>query len=154
MPQFKVVAMGGTFDVLHKGHMMLLESAFSISDMVIIGLTSDDLAKKKGKKINNPYQRRFETLKALIEKNFPKKQYEISKLDNDFGPAVIEGKVEALVTSEETAYQGPILNKMRSELDLDPVKMVVVPMVMASDGSRISSTRIRNSEIDSEGNLV
>lgn len=154
MSQFKVVAMGGTFDVIHKGHMALLESAFSISDKVIIGLTSDELAKKKGKKINNHYEKRFETLKALIEKNFPKKQYEISKLDNDFGPAVIEGTVEALVTSEETAYQGPVLNKMRDDLDLDPVKMVVVPMVMASDGSRISSTRIRNSEIDSEGNLV
>jgi pantetheine-phosphate adenylyltransferase len=29
-----------------------------------------------------------------------------------------------------------------------------VPMFLAKDGTRISTTRIKNSEIDSEGNLL
>jgi phosphopantetheine adenylyltransferase len=33
------------------------------------------------------------------------------------------------------------------------VKIVVVPMVLAKDGKAISTTRIRNSEIDDSGNL-
>jgi pantetheine-phosphate adenylyltransferase len=53
MSQFTLVAMGGTFDIIHKGHITLLEKAFSISTNVIIGLTSDELAEKIGKKILN-----------------------------------------------------------------------------------------------------
>ena len=50
MVLFDLVAMGGTFDVIHSGHMALLNKAFSLSSKVIIGLSSDQLATKKGKK--------------------------------------------------------------------------------------------------------
>jgi len=153
MSDFDLVATGGTFDLIHKGHLALLEKSFSISSKVIIGLTSDDLATKKDKKISSNYQNRFESLKSFIEEHFPNSQYEISKLDNDFGPAVLEGKVQALVVSEETSFQGEILNKLRKEKNLPEVSIIVVPMVLAKDGDRISSSRIRNSEIDVDGNL-
>ncbi|MDX1596149.1 MAG: pantetheine-phosphate adenylyltransferase [Nitrosopumilaceae archaeon] len=151
MSKFFVVAMGGTFDVLHKGHVTLLSKAFEVSDKTIIGLTSDRLALKKGKKLWNNYSTRMKNLIALIEKKFPNSNFHISKLDDDFGPAVLKDEVEALVVSEETAYQIDILNQQRKEKNLPPVHGVIVPMVMAEDGTRISSTRIRNSEIDSEG---
>lgn len=153
MSEFNLVAMGGTFDIIHKGHITLLSKAFSISSRVIIGLTSDELAKQKGKKIQNRYQVRFENLENMIKTKFPNISYQISKLDNDFGPAVLEGGVQALVVSEETENQGDVLNKLRLEKNLIPVKVVVVPMVMARDGNRISTTRIKNSEIDTHGNL-
>lgn len=153
MEKFDLVATGGTFDIIHKGHMELLNRAFSISHKVIIGLTGDELLKKMGKKCENSYSQRLETLVSEITKNFPDSKYEISKLDNDFGPAVLEGKVQALVASEETSSKGKILNELRSEKNLPPVEIIVVPMVMAKDGTRISTTRIRNSEIDTQGNL-
>ena len=71
----------------------------------------------------------------------------------DFGPAVIEGSVQALVVSGETSGKGVKLNELRMERNLPPVEIVVVPMVLAKDGKAISSTRIKNSEIDSSGNL-
>src|SRR5574338_719872 len=154
MTEFHLVAMGGTFDIVHKGHLTLLGGAFSISDSVIIGLTSDELAKKKGKKLNHNYSQRYDSLKQTIEEKFPNKSFVISKLDNDFGPAVIEGNVQALVVSDETEPQGDILNKMRKERNLPPVKIVTVPLVLAQDGKRISTTRIRRSEIDTQGNLL
>lgn len=154
MTQFKVVATGGTFDIIHKGHIALLDGAFSISDKVIIGLTSDEFAKKKGKNLLHNYSQRLEALEKFLKQRFQDKSWIISKLDNDFGPAAIEGDVEALVVSGETAHQGDALNKLRTEKNLSPVKTIVVPMVMASDGKRISTTRIRNSEIDLEGNLL
>ena len=66
MELFDLVAMGGTFDVVHSGHMALLNKAFSISSRVIIGLSSDQLATKKGKNLVNDYQKRFSVLKSVI----------------------------------------------------------------------------------------
>ena len=153
MESFDLVAMGGTFDVIHNGHMALLKKSFSISSKVIIGLSSDQLAVKRGKSLVNDYSKRFSLLESAIEKNFPNSSYEISKLENDFGPAVVEGSVKALVVSEETSAKGLHLNELRAERNLPPVEIVVVPMVLAEDGKAISSTRIKNSEIDSNGNL-
>ncbi|MCA9811783.1 MAG: phosphopantetheine adenylyltransferase [Nitrosarchaeum sp.] len=153
MPEFHLVAMGGTFDILHKGHIALLSKAFSISSSVIIGLTGDELAKRRGKQPVNSFEKRLQSLESLIKKNFPGTAYQISKLDNDFGPAVLEQGVEALVVSDETEKQGSVLNDLRAQRNLPPVRIVTVPMVLAEDGTRISTTRIKNSEIDSNGNL-
>ena len=153
MERFDLVAMGGTFDIIHDGHMALLNKSFSISSKVIIGLSSDQLATKRGKNLVNDYSKRLSSLKSVIEKNFSNYSYEISKLENDFGPAIIEGSVKALIVSEETSDKGLYLNELRVERNLSPVEIVVVPMVLAKDGKSISSTRIKNSEIDSNGNL-
>ena len=153
MEQFDLVAMGGTFDIIHSGHMALLNKSFSISSKVIIGLSSDQLAAKRGKNLTNDYSKRLSLLKSVIEKNFPNSSYEVSKLENDFGPAVIEDSMKALVVSEESSDKGLRLNELRAKQNLPPVEIVVVPMVLAKDGKAISSTRIKNSEIDINGNL-
>ena len=153
MTKFDLIATGGTFDIIHKGHIELLKKAFEISSNIIIGLTSDELAEKKGKKITNDYSARLSSLISVIEQKFPGSTFRISKLENDFGPAVLEEGVQAMVVSEETSFQGEILNKLRAEKNLPSVKIVVVPMVLAKDGKVISTTRIINSEIDYEGNL-
>jgi len=154
MKKFDLVAMGGTFDFIHKGHITLLSEAFSTSSKVIIGLTSDDMALRKGKNLQNDYSQRLEMLVKTIEENFPNNEFEISKLDNNFGPAVLQKEVQALVVSGETSNQGDILNQLRKEKGLPTVDVVVVPMVLAKDGSRISTTRIKNQEIDYDGNLL
>lgn len=154
MPEFSLVATGGTFDIIHRGHLTLLSNAFAISDKVIIGLTSDELAAKKGKLSIHKYEMRLKNLTQVITKEFPNSSFQISKLDNDFGPAVLEKGVEALVVSDEKSNQGTVLNQHRAEKKLSPVKIITVPMFLAKDGKRISTTRIKNSEIDAEGNLL
>ena len=62
MTKFDLIATGGTFDIIHKGHIELLKKAFEISSNVIIGLTSDELAEKKWKKITNDYSARLSSL--------------------------------------------------------------------------------------------
>tara|TARA_B100000029_G_C17128848_1_gene797986 strand:+ start:146 stop:592 length:447 start_codon:yes stop_codon:yes gene_type:complete len=146
--------MGGTFDIIHVGHLSLIEKATSISKRVLIGLTSDSLAAENGKNITNNYNQRFSNLKKTLDEKFSNTSFEIAELNDDFGPAVIEGNVDALVVSEETSKKGDILNAMREEQNLSPVEIIIVPMKMASDGDRISSSRIRNSEIDASGNTL
>ena len=154
MSKFSLIAMGGTFDIIHHGHITLLSTAFDISEKVIIGLTSDEFVQKKGKNPIHKYDERLKNLTSIIFKKFPNSYFEISQLNNDFGPAVFEKELQALVVSDETKNQGNILNKLRIERNLSPVEIIVVPMTLAKDGKRISTTRIKNSEIDSDGNLL
>ena len=150
---YGVIALGGTFDIIHIGHIALLNKGFSISKKVIIGLTSDELALRNGKDLENKFEDRYSALESLINEKFLNSEFEIIKLENDFGPAVIEGQVQALVVSTETQHKGDILNKLRIEKNLEPVKIISVPMVLAEDGNRISTTRIRDMEIDFNGKL-
>ena len=154
MSKFSLIAMGGTFDIIHHGHITLLSTAFDISEKVIIGLTSDEFVQKKGKTPIHKYDERLKNLISVIFHKFPNTDFEINQLNNDFGPAVLEKDVQALIVSDETSNQGKVLNKLRSERNLPPVEIITVPMFLAKDGVRISTTRIKNSEIDSDGNLL
>jgi len=45
-------------------------------------------------------------------------------------------------------------NRKRRELGLPDLKVEVIPMTLADDDTRISSTRIRAGEVDSEGHVL
>ena len=155
MPEkFLVVATGGTFDEIHIGHLKLLSKAFEIGNKVIIGVSSDDFANGRGKRLNHYFEQRVQNLKMEIKKEFGTVNYEIVKLDGDFGPAVTTGDVGALVASHETQVKGEVLNEIRTKHGLRPLTVVTVELVKAEDGSRISSTRIRAGEIDKRGRLL
>lgn len=154
MGRYGMAATGGTFDLLHKGHLELLRGAFDAASSVVIGLTSDYFAAGRGKTTFHNYIQRFENLASLIRENFPDAQFSIRQLDDDFGPAVFEENLDALIVSDETQEQGARLNELRALKGLSSVDIVVIPMAMARDGCRISSTRIKNSEIDFDGNLT
>jgi pantetheine-phosphate adenylyltransferase len=152
--KFHIVATGGTFDELHVGHIALLAKAFQVGKKVIIGVSSDNFAASRGKKLKYNFEARIANLKNMIKKEFGDVNYEIAKLDGDFGPAVTTDNVEALVTSTETQSKGKLLNEMRAKIGVKPAKIITVDLVKAEDGSRISSTRIRSGEIDRQGRLL
>lgn len=149
-----MVATGGTFDEIHVGHIALLSKAFQTGRKVIIGVSSDEFAKKRGKRLNHNFDQRVENLKEMIKKEFGNVSYKIAKLDGDFGPAVTTSDVGALVASSETQAKGRLLNQIRAKRGLKPVEVIEVGLVRAEDGSPISSTRIRAGEIDSRGRLL
>jgi pantetheine-phosphate adenylyltransferase len=152
--RFRIVATGGTFDEIHVGHIALLAKAFQVGNKVIIGVSSDKFAGKRRKKLNHTFEARVANLKKTIKKEFGDVDYEIAKLDGDFGPAVTTSGVEALVASAETQSKARLLNKMRAKMGLQPVKVIAVELVKAEDDSTISSTRIRAGEIDRQGRLL
>jgi len=152
--KFSVVATGGTFDEIHIGHITLLSKAFQAGSKVIIGVSSDEFAKKRGKRLNHDFEQRVGNLNKMIRKEFGNVKYEIAKLDGDFGPAMTAGNVGALVASSETQTKGKLLNEMRAKRGLKPAEIIAVKLVRAEDGSPISSTRIRAGQIDSRGRLL
>ncbi len=152
--KFPIVATGGTFDEIHAGHIALLAKAFEVGKKVIIGVSSDKFAADRGKNLNHNFEARVANLKNMIKKEFGDVNYEIAKLDGEFGPAVTTDDVEALVTSTETQSKGNLLNEMRTKIGVKPAKIITVELVKAEDGSRISSTRIRSGEIDRQGRLL
>mgnify|MGYP001071852372 CR=1 FL=1 len=151
--RFKIVAVGGTFDYIHKGHQALLEKAFECGQRVIIGVTTDDFLLKLGKIVHNRYEARVKKLREHLLTKYPSERFEIQPLDDYFGPEIYREDVEALVASAETASRVEIANRRRVEMGLKPLEVVVVDMVLAEDGKPISSSRIRMGVIDAEGRV-
>ena len=74
----------GTFDLLHYGHIRLLERAKALGDYLIVGVTSDDYDKARGK-INNQQTliERVMAVKALgIADEIIAEEYEGQKIDD------------------------------------------------------------------------
>lgn len=147
--------MGGTFDILHLGHLELLKKSFELGSFVVIGLTSDKFAKfTLNKGLRNSFESRYKNLENFISDNIRSTSYEISKLEEEFGPLMFSEDIECLVVSSETIAKGERINNIRSDKGLLPIDIVSVSLKLAEDGIPISSTRIRDKEIDSTGRVL
>ena len=147
--------MGGTFDILHAGHKALLQRALEAGDIVLIGLTTDARASKSRNKTQiNTYNIRLANLQDLLKSMKSLDRFQIVPLENDWGPSVVDEDFEAIIVSDETKSTAQKINKIRSAEGKSELEIVIVPMIKAQDENRISSSRIRNKEIDSEGKLT
>lgn len=151
---FDIVAIGGTFDILHKGHYMLLLKVFEVGRQVIIGVSSDNYATLEKKKITNEYSIRQENLKKFIRENFNKSNYSIYQLNDFYGPTVLTRHVEAIVTTKSTKENCVKINELRKSKGMPQLEIILVPLVEDKEGKVISSTRIREGEIDINGNKL
>jgi len=146
----KKVILGGTFDILHKGHEALLKRAVKLGK-VTLGLTSDKFALKLKKREVNPFKERKEALKNFFKEKL-KADIKIIEIEDIFGPTLKED-FDFLVVSEETYKNALKINQKRKKLSKEPIKVIKVNLVLAEDGKPISSRRIRNGEIDRNGKL-
>ncbi len=155
MKKFKKVAVGGTFDELHRGHKALLDMAFEVGDKVVIGLSSDAFVSKMGKPHRTAiYDERRRELAAFIEASGLDGKIEIVPLDDPFGLTISGKGLEALVVSKETEKTAQAINQRRRMAGLEPLEIVIVNMVPAENNTPISTTRIRSGEIDRNGHML
>ena len=155
MKKYRKVAVGGTFDELHRGHKALLDMAFEVGEKVVIGLSSDLFVSKMAKPHKTaPYDERRKELLTFLADSGLTKRAEIITLDDPFGRTMASEGLEALVVSKETQKTAEKINEKRQKAGLSPLEIVAVKMVPAENDAPISTTRIRSGEIDRNGHML
>lgn len=155
MRKYRKVAVGGTFDELHRGHKALISMAFEVGKKVVIGLSSDKFVAKMGKPhITASYEERKKELSGYLAEIGLADKSEIVPLNDPYGLTIKGRDLEALVVSKETAKTAGVINEARLKAGLPPLEIVAVEMVPADNNSPISTTRIRRGEIDRNGHML
>ncbi|MFX1306442.1 MAG: pantetheine-phosphate adenylyltransferase [Promethearchaeota archaeon] len=142
----KKVGLGGTFDHLHEGHKFLLKTALSISDFIEIGLTSQDLLKNKQFASNlENYETRKENLKIYLSSITDLERINIVEIKNwaDMDKYAQDPDYEGLIVSQETYENALRLNENREKKGLNPLILIVIPLLKDKNNRKISSTSIR-----------
>jgi len=154
MPQSMRVCIGGTFDGLHKGHTSLIDRALQIAGeqgSVFIGITKGEMINVK--KDVKPFEQRKQTILDYLYKKKSTAPVEIKPITDKYGPSV-DGEFDAIVVSPETVKTAEEINGRRKKFGKKPLKIIQIPFVLAENGSPISSSRIKNNEINADGNLI
>lgn len=153
--RLKWISVGGTFDVMHKGHWFLLEETFNVGERAVVGITSDEfVASMKKKHVVASYENRLKDVEEFLEEKGFLERAEIVPLDDPYGPTIDSEEIEGIVVSEETEPAAEVINQKRVAKGRKPLLIFVITMVLADDGKPISSTRVRKQEVDRHGHLI
>lgn len=131
----KVVYVGGTFDLLHVGHVRLLKKAKALGDFLVVALNTDSFCEEYKRKPIIPYSQRKEMLKALscvdtvIENTGGK----------DSKPSILHAKPSIIVHGDD--WKGASFMKQlgvdASFLKKNKIKLVYLPYTESASSTEI-----------------
>lgn len=144
IPKFGETVLGGTFDYLHPGHMLLLTSQALVTQNTIhVALTSDAmLTTKTFPEMIQHYRVREDEVRKVLAHIVPHKSPHIFPITDPVGPAATAESWEAIVLSREVEAAEGTINAKRRENGLAGLKTVLVDLVQLGT-HKISSTDIR-----------
>ena len=138
--------MGGTFDHLHDGHKFLLRTALKLSHNIEIGLTSQNLLKnKKATSKLEDYNTREKNLKNFLSSFTDLSRVNIVEIKDwdDMAKYSQDPDYEGLILSQETYSNAVKLNELREKKGLNPLVLIVIPLIKDKSNQIINSTAIR-----------
>jgi glycerol-3-phosphate cytidylyltransferase len=109
----KTIITYGTFDLFHIGHVKILERARAMGDRLIVGVSSNEFNKIKGKKSIFPYEHRAAIVSAIkyVDEVFPEHHWDQKPDDiKKYGASVLvmghdwAGKFDSFNTLCEVHY--------------------------------------------------
>lgn len=141
--------LGGTFSFLHKGHRALLDTAVSLGEPVIVGLTTDEFAGSRKNYSIPSYRKRYEAVSRYLAGRC--KSYSIRELGSEEGNSTLDPEYNAIVVSHETEAVAIRINRERISRGLKALRIVRVPVIRGDDLIAVKSSRIASGAIDTEG---
>ncbi len=155
MAKYSLGVCGGTFDFFHAGHKAFISEGLKKSEEIILGITSDSYIKSfKGKEGIENFAVRKKAVEEFLESSGFKDRVKIISINNPYEPLLTKSfDPEVIFVTPQTKNTGDVINKKRKKKSLKTLKIIVLPLKKADDGKVISSTRIRNGEINRNGAL-
>ena len=147
---FEYGCLGGTFDRLHGGHRLLLDVAFKLIRNVLIGITTDELA-RRGKEIPKliyDYEKRAADVgNYLLEKGISENRIQIKPLSRATQYADVIPEMETIVLSPETYGRLLEINDIRRDKGLEELIAIAIPYFRDDNGKIVSSQVFRELEL-------
>jgi len=123
----------GVFDLFHIGHLNILRSAKQMCDILIVGVSTDELVVKcKKKKAVIPFKARIEIVRSIKYVDIAIPQKNRNKVE-----AAQKLKFNVLIVGDDW-YNSEKWNKEELELNKYDVKVIYLPYT-----SGISSTKVK-----------
>ncbi|MHA1744037.1 MAG: pantetheine-phosphate adenylyltransferase [Candidatus Heimdallarchaeota archaeon] len=148
--QFDYACLGGTFDRIHGGHKLLLQTAFKLAKRVLIGVTTDELA-RRGKKLPEliyPYKKRVQDVIDFLQSiGVTEDRYDIRPLSRATQYADEYAEIKAIVISPETYGRVLDINDIRREKGLEELIAIAIPYYRDENGRIVSSQTFRELEL-------
>jgi len=142
---YKIVLTQGVYDLIHEGHALYLENARSHGDVLIVGVDSDALTRKRkgpGRPIV-PQEERFKMLVHLRHVDI----VTIRDVDHGIGDLIKLVSPDTLIVSEST---GDFTKKQVKEYNKYCGRIVMLP----PQATTSTTARIRNVAIEGVQKLV
>jgi cytidyltransferase-like protein len=150
--KYKLAAFGGTFDHLHIGHKKFIDTAFSQSKKLIIGITTQNFNNKKH--VENAIQdlnaRKNQLVSYLSEKNFLSRA-DIVFIDDIYGPTINDPSIQAIFVTDENATNAEKINEIRRKKGLSNLKIELIKYYTGDDQKIVASSLIRRGTLDRHG---
>jgi len=140
---------GGTFDHFHDGHALLIQRMLDRCNRIEVWLLSESRAKSKDRGLLSWEDRKKQLLERFAD--ISTSRIEVFTLEDELGPAPYHKTAGAIACTKETKARCSQINSLRKENGLEPLEIIEIPHSLAWDNLPISSTRIRNGEIDRAG---
>tara|TARA_B110000027_G_C16122401_1_gene304083 strand:- start:7292 stop:7753 length:462 start_codon:yes stop_codon:yes gene_type:complete len=127
----------GVFDLFHVGHLNLLQTAKSMCDKLVVGVTVDELVKYKGKKSVIPFEERLRIVQSIKYVDAVIPQYNMNKIQ-------MCDKIGAkLLFVGDDWYNTDKWKKYEEEFSLIGGKIVYLPYTKGTSSTLLNETLVK-----------